>query len=115
MSYIVTNHFLNPLTEDVNDAMVSSLTVDTPAFIRFLHLNFNYHIEHHIFPSVNPTYAPLISKLLSEKYPTKYNHMPHWKALWLIYQRPKFYYDEGTLVHPKSKRKYPTLYLEDLI
>lgn len=115
MSYIVTNHFLNPLTEDVNDPLVNSLTVDTPALIRFLHLNFNYHVEHHLFPSVNPHHAPVISKLLKERYPNKYQHMSHLKAIRLIYQRPKFYYDEGTLIHPKNKRKYPAIFLDDLI
>ncbi len=115
MSYIATNHFLNPLTEDVNDPLVNALSVKTWRVIDFIHLNFSYHTEHHIFPYVSPKYAPLVAAAIKEKFPGKYNEMSHAKALRLLYQRPKFYYDELTLLDPKTQQRYPTIVLEDVI
>jgi fatty acid desaturase len=115
MCYLSTNHTLSPLTEETNDPLVNSLTVDTPKFLRFLHLNFNYHTEHHLYPYVSSKHAPLISKLLEEKFPGRYNHIPHSKALKLLYRRPKFYYDDLTLINPATKEKYPTIVFEDFL
>lgn len=115
LSYLSTNHFLSPLTEEVNDPLVNSLTVDTSRFLRFIHLNFNYHVEHHIFPYVNPTYAPMVAEVLKEKFAKKYNHIKHNAALKLLYQRPKFYYDDVTLINPRTQEKYPTIIFDDFI
>ncbi|MEP6512481.1 MAG: fatty acid desaturase [Parafilimonas sp.] len=115
MSYISTNHFLNPLTSEVNDSLVNSLTVKTYKIFNVLHMNFSYHVEHHVFPYVNPKYAPLISRALKEKFPNEYNEMSQAKAIKLLYQRPKFYHDEVTLINPENKQKYPTIILDDII
>lgn len=115
MAYSATNHFINPLTEETNDPLVNSLTVDTNWFFNFLHLNFSYHVEHHLFPYMSPKYAPLVARVLKEKFPEKYHHMPHWKALKLYYQCPSFYHDDVTLLNLKTKERYPTIVLEDLI
>jgi fatty acid desaturase len=115
MSYLSTNHFLSPLTEEINDPLANSLTVDTWKIFRILHLNFNYHIEHHVFPYVSAKYAPVISKLLKEKFSAKYNHMSHRKALKLLYQRPKFYYDDVTFINPVTQEKFPTIIIDELI
>ncbi len=114
MSYISTNHFLNPLTEETNDPLVNSLSVKTNKFFNFLHLNFSYHVEHHVFPYVSPKYAPMIAKVLKEQFPNDYNEMGHAEALSLLYQRPKFYYNDVTLINPSTKKKYPTIVLEDV-
>lgn len=115
MSYIATNHFLNPLTEFVNDPLVNSLTVRTNAFWNFWHLNFSYHIEHHIFPYMSPKYAPLISQKLKEKFPTLYKELRHSRAIQLLYERPKFYYDELHLFDPETKQIYPTLAIDEML
>jgi fatty acid desaturase len=115
MIYLSTNHFLNPLTKEVNDPLVNSLTVDTWKIFRILHLNINYHAEHHVFPYVSGKYAPMIAKKLKEKFAAKYNHMPHKKALKLLYQRPKFYYDDVTFINPVTQEKFPTIIVDELI
>ena len=56
MSYIATNHFLNSLTA-VNDPLVNSLSVRAPRWLERLHLQFGYHVEHHIFPTVSGRHA----------------------------------------------------------
>jgi fatty acid desaturase len=44
------------LHEDVLDHRLNSRTIYLNPFLRFLYLNMNYHIEHHMFPVV-PYYA----------------------------------------------------------
>lgn len=115
MCYIATNHFLNPLTEYVNDPLVNSLTVKTNAFWNFWHLNFSYHIEHHVFPYMSPKFAPVVSKKLKEKFPDLYKELPHTTALKRLYEIPKFYYDELHLFDPTTKKIYPTLAIDDML
>ncbi|MEO6750977.1 MAG: fatty acid desaturase, partial [Chthoniobacteraceae bacterium] len=84
MSYIFTNHFLNPLCEH-SDPLVGSTSVIVPRWLDWLHDNFSYHTEHHIFPSMNPRYYPLVAKLLMENFPERYNRLPFreaWRRIW---------------------------------
>ena len=106
MSYISTNHLLNPLTEEINDPLVNSLTVYSNSFIHWAHLNFGYHVEHHLFPNISPKYAPIIQKKVLEKWPKKYKKMNHFKALKLVYDTPRFY--EGAYIHTSSDRVVKT-------
>ena len=108
LSYISTNHNISPLTK-INDPLENSLTVTTNRFWDFLHLNFGYHVEHHLFPRVSCRHAKTIHKLLKELYPTKYKHMPKSKALRYLYQTPRIYKNSNELIHPKSLKKYPTI------
>ena len=108
LSYISTNHNLSPLTK-VNDPLENSLTVTTNRFQDFIHLNFGYHVEHHLFPRVSCRHAKKIHKLLKEHYPEKYKHMPKWKALVMLYQTPRIYKSSNELVHPKTQETYPTI------
>src|SRR5262249_19794893 len=52
MSYIATNHFLNPLTE-MNDPLANTLSVTSPRWVTWLHLQFGHHVEHHVFPTMS--------------------------------------------------------------
>ena len=52
----------------------------------WLHDNFSYHTEHHVFPSMNPKFYPEVSRLLQEHFPERYNRIPlreAWRRLWL--------------------------------
>ena len=108
LSYISTNHNISPLTK-INDPLENSLTVTTNRFQDFIHLNFGYHVEHHLFPRVSCKHAKTIHKLLVEKYPTKYKHMPKWKALVYLYKTPRIYKSSNELIHPKTQKTYPTI------
>jgi fatty acid desaturase len=108
LSYIATNHNISPLTK-VNDPLVNSLTVTTNRFWSFFHLNFGYHVEHHLFPRVSCSHAKTLHKLLKEMYPETYQHMPKWKALKYLYKTPRIYKNHEELIHPKSLKTYSTL------
>ncbi len=108
MSYIMTNHNLNPRTP-VNDPLVNSLTVTTPAPLAALHMNFGYHVTHHIFPSMSPAYAPQVAPLIREKWGQRYQSLPLPKALWLLMVTPRIYEDDFVLVDPANGRRFVTL------
>lgn len=108
LSYILTNHNISPLTR-VNDPLENSLTVTNNPMLDFIHLNFGYHVEHHIFPRVSSRYAKVIHKALRENYGQKYKFMPKWKALKYLYQTPRIYNTPNELIHPQTQKTYPTL------
>lgn len=113
MSYVATNHFLNPLTPDVNDPLVNCLTVRTPAWLEWLHLNNGYHTEHHLFPHVNPRFAPLLHKKLKARWPERYNEMGLLRALRLVYSTPRIYYNNTTQIHPRRNIKTKCILSKD--
>lgn len=74
MLYVFTNHFLNPLCEHT-DPLVGSTSVCVPRWMDWLHDNFSYHTEHHVFPGMNPRYFPEVCRLLSIHFPERYNRI----------------------------------------
>jgi fatty acid desaturase len=108
MSYISTNHRLNPLTP-VNDPLANSLTVTVPKWVDFLHFNFSYHTEHHLFPSISPKHYPLVKKHIKEMWPERYHEMPLLQALASLYKTPRVYFEEKELIDPKSGKMYGSL------
>ncbi|MBO8141792.1 MAG: acyl-CoA desaturase [Firmicutes bacterium] len=108
MSYIATNHLLNPLTP-TNDPLANSLTVTVPRWVDTLHFHFSHHTEHHIFPAVNPKYAPQIKAAVKRLWPERYNEMPHWKALLTLWRTPRLYRDNTSLIDPVRELTYPVL------
>mgnify|MGYP001773842955 CR=1 FL=1 len=108
MSFIATNHLLNPLTE-TNDPLLNSLTVRNPPFVEWLTLGFGYHTEHHIFPALSPKYAPQVGQKLKALWPERYNELPHWKALYYLWKTPRLYRDHRNLIEPTTGRVFGTL------
>lgn len=108
LSYILTNHNISPLTK-INDPLENSLTVTTHPLIDFVHLNFGYHVEHHLFPRISGRHTKTLHKILKEKYPDKYKYMPKWKALKYLYQTPRLYKNSNELINPKTLETFPTL------
>jgi fatty acid desaturase len=108
MAYIATNHYLNPLTS-TNDPLVNGLSVRNPRWLEALHLQFGYHVEHHIFPTMSAVYAPCVRAELRRLYGERYLSLPHWRALHLIYARPKLHQAADTLVDPRSGAVYRAL------
>ena len=107
-SYISTNHNLSPLTSD-NDPLVNSLTVTNWAPLEFLHVNFGYHVEHHLLPTVNGIHLKKIHHRLREQFPEKYQFMPKWKAIRALYQTARIYKTNKTLMNPLTGATYPTI------
>lgn len=108
MSYIATNHLLNPQMDEV-DPVVGTLTVTVPWWVDILHLHFSHHTEHHLFPAMSSKYAPMVKKLVKELWPDRYNELPLWKALLLLWKTPRLYLDHDHLVDPVTKEIFGTL------
>jgi fatty acid desaturase len=108
VSYIATNHFLNPLTA-INDPLANTLSVTNPGWLEKLHLHFGYHVEHHVFPTVSGRHAPLVRDVLVRLYGDRYLTLPHAQALRLLYTRPKVHDTPDTLIDPRTMVTYHTL------
>jgi fatty acid desaturase len=113
MSYIATNHFLNPLTE-TNDPLANTLSVTSPRWLEWLHLQFGYHVEHHLFPTLSGRHAPRVRAVLIRLYGERYLTMPHARALRLLYTRPKLHDGYDTLVDPRTMATFQALAPGDL-
>jgi fatty acid desaturase len=109
MSYIDTNHLLCPLTRNVNDPLANSLTVRSPGYIEALHLQFGFHVEHHVFPTMSGVHLPRLAAVIKETWPDRYNEMAHAKAIALLYGTPRIYQSDSVLVDPRTGRSSPTL------
>ncbi len=107
-SYISTNHNLSPLTSE-NDPLVNSLTVTNHPILEFLHVNFGYHVEHHLLPTVNGIHLKKVHKMLLEEFPDRYHYMPKWKAIVALYKTARIYKNSTTLMNPLTGETYPTL------
>ena len=108
MSYIATNHFLNPLTE-TNDPLANTLSVTAPRWLERLHLQFGYHVEHHLFPAMSTRHAPPVRDLLIARWPERYQSMPLWRALLRLARTARVYKSDTVLVDPRSGREWQTL------
>jgi fatty acid desaturase len=108
MSYIATNHFLNPLTE-TNDPLANTLSVTAPRWLERLHLQFGYHVEHHLFPTVSGRHAPAVRDVLRRLYGDRYLTMPHARALRLLYARPKIHDGHDALIDPRTRERFAVL------
>ena len=108
MSYIATNHLLNPLLEE-DDPLAGSLTVTAPKLFDILHANFSHHTEHHIFPAMSAKYLPYVKRLLKELWPDRYHEMSLWQALGMLWRTPRLYLDNVHTIDPRSGKAYGVL------
>lgn len=97
MGFILTNHALSPLTE-VNDPLLSSLSVTTPRWVEWLTLRFGFHVEHHLFPWMSSRHAPMVRALVRERWPERYQSMPLTRALLTLHTTGRVYKGATTLV-----------------
>ena len=108
MAFILTNHSLSPRVE-INDPLVSGLSVTAPRWVEWITLQFGYHVEHHLFPAMSSRHARRVRGLLRERWPQRYQSMPIAKALRELYRSARVYKDAVTLVDPRTGREYATL------
>jgi len=104
MAYIYTQHLMCPMT-DQNIPLINTTSVKTLPLIDFLHHNFSYHVEHHMFPTLNAKYLPYVSKKLVELCPEHYRRLSHWAALKLLFKTPRVYKDAHTLIDPYTREE----------
>jgi len=113
MTFIMTNHSLNPLTP-VNDPLVNSLSVTLPRALEWLTLDFGYHVEHHLFPSMSTRHGRRVREVLEARFPGRYQSLPLTVAVRRLFDTPRVYRDDLTLVDPPSGRTWPTLLPREL-
>lgn len=106
MSYVSTNHNLSPLTS-VNDPLSNSVTVTNFKPLEYLHVNFGYHVEHHLFPTVCSKHAKVLHKAIKEEWPDKFQVTTKWRAMVDLYKTPRIYKNSTTLINPKTMKTYP--------
>lgn len=97
MAYIYTNHMLCPL-DDENNPLANSVSLDVPAFVDLLHLNFSHHVEHHLFPGMNADYYPMLRQLLLDRHRETYQLLSAPEAWRRLLSTPRHYRDGRTLV-----------------
>lgn len=105
MSYIHTNHFLSPLTGDIDDPLVNSLSIKNSKFVDKIFLNFSHHVEHHLFPTMGSSHYPKVRKLLLEFYPERYKLMPIKDAFSFLFSSSRIYSDYSNLLSFDGKKK----------
>ena len=108
MSFILTNHGLSPRVE-INDPLVSGLSVTAPRWVEWMTLQFGYHVEHHLFPAMSSRHARSVRALLRTKYPLRYQSMPLGSALLALHRTARIYKDAVTLVDPRTGNEFATL------
>lgn len=108
MAFILTNHSLSPRVE-INDPLVSGLSVTAPRWIEWITLGFGYHVEHHLFPAMSSRHARTVRTLLRARWPGRYQAMPLHTALGELHRTSRIYKDAATLVDPRTGREFATL------
>jgi fatty acid desaturase len=108
MSFILTNHSLSPRVE-INDPLVSGLSVTTPRWIEWVTLRFGFHVEHHLFPAMSSRHARTVRTLVQERWPERYQSMPMGLALRKLHGTARVYKDAVTLIDPLTGREFSTL------
>jgi len=108
MAFILTNHGLSPRVE-INDPLVSGLSVTTPRWIEWITLKFGYHVEHHVFPAMSSRHARLVRDLLRAKWPARYQSMSLGSALTALHRTARVYKNATTLVDPHTGQEFATL------
>lgn len=111
ISYIATNHFLNPLADE-RDVLATSLTVTLPKGLKWLdpwHQHFGAHVSHHLFPNVSGRHSRVIEEKAAELFPDRYHSMSIFKALQMLWKTPWVYEDHTTLLDPVRQERTKTL------
>jgi fatty acid desaturase len=108
MAFILTNHALSPRVE-LNDPLVSGLSVTTPRIVDWLTLNFGYHVEHHLFPAMSSRHARAVRDAVVARWPERYQSMSLTSALLLLHRSARVYQTPTTLFDPKTGQVHSTL------
>ncbi len=111
ISYIATNHFLNPLADD-RDVLATSLSVTLPKPFGWLdswHSHFGAHVAHHLFPQAPARYVRQIEEEIARQYPDRFHCMPITTALRLLWNTPWVYEDHETFIDPHRQLRSKTL------
>ncbi len=99
MSYIATNHFLRPQTDNT-EPVDNSMGVRTIGLVDRLHWRFSHHVEHHYFPAMPGSGLPRVRAWFDANEPDRFVAPAHWKAVHYLYKTPRVYSTPDTLTDP---------------
>lgn len=99
MMYIATNHWLRPVTPDHNNPFTNTTSVIVHPLLDWIHVEFSFHQEHHIFPQMSPKYARALREKLRELQPAAVVAYPLGAVMRELFRTPSIYKDDHTLVH----------------
>jgi fatty acid desaturase len=99
---------------EINDPLVSGLSVTAPRWVEWITLRFGYHVEHHLFPAMSSRHARKVRALLHLRWPGRYQSMPLGRALRELHRTARVYMDAVTLIDPRSGREFATLMPADV-
>jgi fatty acid desaturase len=108
MAFILTNHSLSPRVE-INDPLISGLTVTVPRILEWLTLGFGFHVEHHLYPAMSTRHAPEVRALVRARWPERYQSMSLRAALGALHRSARVYKTPTTLCDPRTGAVHPTL------
>jgi fatty acid desaturase len=100
LCYIITHHWLSPATPELNNPFINTVSVTAHPIIDWIHFNFSYHQEHHVFPQMSGRHLPALRAALRRLNPAASVVHPWGRALRAAYRTPALYLDEHTLVTP---------------
>lgn len=103
MLYLFTNHSLRSHQTE-NDPLAASTSLAVPRWMDWLHSNFSYHTEHHLFPTLRSRYYPLLSKTLGQRYPQLYHRVSLMEAWRMLFAGPMYQPDHLLNLPPASRQ-----------
>jgi len=106
MLYIHTNHIFSPLTGEVDDPLVNSISIKNSKFVDFIFSNFSHHVEHHLYPSMSSAKYPKVRKLIQEKYSNRFQLMTMKDAISYLFNTPRIYANAYSLVGIHTDEKH---------
>lgn len=104
MTYISTQHWLRPRVGS-DDPVLTTVSVEVPRFVDWIHYRFSHHQEHHIFPSMSARFAPMVRAELEELAPGASSVLPIARVMRELFRTPVLYADDRTLVQPDGSER----------
>jgi fatty acid desaturase len=79
--------------------------VRVPWIIEKVNLNFNHHVEHHLFPSMNYSNLPRVREWLRAHFADEYLQPTLFEAIRAFVSTPRIYADRSHLCYPENQRE----------
>jgi fatty acid desaturase len=114
MLYIHTNHIFSPLTGEVDDPLINSVSIKNSKFVDFIFSNFSHHVEHHLYPSMCSAKYPKVRKLIQEKFSDRFQLMTMKDAISYLFNSPRIYANAYSLVGIHTDEKHHCVMPEEL-
>jgi len=107
LAFISTQHTFLPRSAGTRDghSLENTVSVRVPWIFEKLNLNFNHHVEHHLFPSMNYSKLPLVRAWLRQNFPDEYVQPTLWAAVRTFISTPRVYADRSHLCFPEDPEK----------